>query len=178
MEVGLPGHRVRYVLPAFDEQVLDGLGREHDAPGTWIKVAGEPELLRKALPGAWAMADTAYLMQVPFRAGEKVGHPVRVVRDGPVVHAEILGEGGERAAWGRMAPAGTVGVIDQVETDPGHRRRGFGSAVMRTLADAALDLGLSTGVLAATADGRALYQALGWSVAGPLAAAHVPEAHI
>jgi GNAT superfamily N-acetyltransferase len=178
IEVGLPGHRVRYVLPEHDDQVLAGV---EPAPGTWIKVAGEPGRLRDALPRPWVMADTAYLMRILFRAGEEgpaAPYTARVIARGPVTVAEILGEDGSRAAWGQLAPAGTVGVVDQVETDPAHRRRGLGSAVMRTLAGVALDRGLTTGVLAATDQGRALYQALGWSVAGPLAAAHVPGAHI
>ena len=62
-------------------------------------------------------------------------------------------------------------VVDQIETCPGHRRRGLGRLVMGLLADAALDAGATTGVLGATDDGRALYAALGWHSHGPLSGA-------
>jgi hypothetical protein len=39
---------------------------------------------------------------------------------------------------------------------------------MATLTTAAMDLGAGTGILGATAQGRALYEALGWAVAEPL----------
>ncbi|MEU4426501.1 GNAT family N-acetyltransferase [Actinoplanes sp. NPDC024001] len=177
--VGLPNHRVRYVLSGHDEQILAELGSRAAAPGTWIKVAGDPDRLRAALPPAWVMADTAYLMSAPFTPAERGAPPapyrVRVVSDGPVAIAEIRDGDDALAAWGRLAPAGEVGVIDQVETDAAHRRRGLGSAIMHTLAAHAADLGLHTGVLAATEQGRGLYESLGWSVFGQLAAAHVPE---
>jgi GNAT superfamily N-acetyltransferase len=180
VRVGLPGHRVRYVLPEHDERVLADLGRRQATPGTWIKVAGEPGRLRAALPATWTMAETAFLMRVPFGAdgGGTPPEPytVRTVGSGPVVIAEILDGAGARAAWGRLAPAGPVGVVDQVETEAAHRRRGLGSVVMRTLAGHAAGLGMHTGVLAATEQGRGLYQALGWTVFGTLAAAYVPEA--
>lgn len=43
-----------------------------------------------------------------------------------------------------------------------------GGAVMTALTNAAMDLGAATGILGATAQGRALYETLGWHVAGPL----------
>lgn len=181
IQVGLPGHRVRYVLTGHDEQLLADLGGRQNAPGTWIKVAGAPEKLRAALPGQWTMADTGHLMSTTFTAGggaPAAPYTARVITSGPVLLAEILDGDGAKAAWGRLAPAGEVGVVDQVETDPAHRRRGLGSVVMRTLAAHALDRGMRTGVLAATDDGRGLYESLGWTVFGPLAAAHVPEADV
>ena len=55
-----------------------------------------------------------------------------------------------------------------IETEPEHQRRGLGSAVMATLANTATDLGATTGILGATVQGRALYEALGWQVVEPL----------
>lgn len=72
---------------------------------------------------------------------------------------------------GRVASEGTVGVLggiavfDAVETSPGFQRRGLGSCVMSMLSSYALDHGAKGGVLAATAQGRAMYESLGWDVA-------------
>ncbi|MGX7670507.1 GNAT family N-acetyltransferase [Plantactinospora sp. DSM 117369] len=82
-----------------------------------------------------------------------------------------------QGAWGRLAPAGEFGIVDKVETEPAHRRRGLGSVLVRTLAARAAAGGLRTGILVATDDGRALYRTLGWVVRSDVPAAYRPEAH-
>lgn len=68
----------------------------------------------------------------------------------------------------RVASAGTIGILDTyatfdaVETSPGFQRRGLGRHVMSVLTAYALESGARTGVLAATAQGRPLYESLGW----------------
>lgn len=178
IQVGLPGHRVRHVLAAHDDAALAELGRRHAEPGTWIKAAMEPGDLRRALPARWTMSETGYLMTAPFAPGLPTlptSYTAHLDVRGEVVVASVLDAAGETAACGRLAPAGPVGVIDQVETAPAHRRRGLASAVMRTLAHQAVGRGMRRGVLVATDDGRALYSTLGWTVRSPVAAAHIPE---
>lgn len=82
----------------------------------------------------------------------------------------VLTEDGAFAARGQIAVPGPgrPAVVDQVETSPAHRRRGLGSLVMRTLANAAVEVGASAAVLGATIEGRALYESLGWRTDGPL----------
>ncbi|MEH1167275.1 GNAT family N-acetyltransferase [Micromonospora sp. CPCC 205539] len=179
LQVGVAGHRVRYVLAAHDDDAsLAELGRRQAAPGTWIKAAADPADLRKALPATWSMADTGHLMTVPFTASTATppaSYTTQIAVLGDVIIASVLDTAGEIAASGRLAPADQVGVIDQVETAPAHRRRGLGSAVMHTLSHHAVRLGMHTGVLVATDEGRDLYRTLGWKVRTPIAAAHVPE---
>jgi GNAT superfamily N-acetyltransferase len=68
----------------------------------------------------------------------------------------------------RVAAVGTVGVLgdaatfDAVETTPAFQRRGLGAHVMATLTEQAMGRGARVGVLAASAQGRALYTSLGW----------------
>ncbi|WP_164465990.1 GNAT family N-acetyltransferase [Actinoplanes teichomyceticus] len=155
------------------------LGRRHTEPGTWIKAATNPSDLHRVLPARWAMSDTGYLMTVPFTGGDPVvpaPYSTQLEVEGDVIVASVLDTAGRTAARGRLAPAGRVGVIDQVETAPTHRRRGLASAVMRTLAHHAVRRGMHRGVLVATDDGRELYRTLGWTVRSPIAAAHIPEA--
>ena len=72
-------------------------------------------------------------------------------------------EDGERiAAEGIAGVFGTDAVFDGIETSPGHRRRGLGRHVMSMLTTWAIDRGATTGLLAASTDGAALYAALGW----------------
>ncbi|GAB4060257.1 GNAT family N-acetyltransferase [Catellatospora paridis] len=177
IDVGVPGHRLRYVLHTPDDQSLSRLGERQNAPGTWIKVAADPAYLRAALPPPWAMADTGFLMTTTLTGdADKPPAPYTIrttITD--VVVVTVLDATGTPVASGRLAPAGVIGVIDQVETAPAHRRRGLGKTVMRLLGHHAVQLGVHTGALVATDDGRKLYGTLGWTVRTPIAAAHVPE---
>lgn len=72
---------------------------------------------------------------------------------------------GKVASEGTVGVLGDVAVFDAVETSPGFQRRGLGSCVMSMLSSYALDHDAKTGTLAATAQGRAMYESLGWKVA-------------
>ncbi|MGN9768333.1 GNAT family N-acetyltransferase [Micromonospora sp. SD12] len=179
VDVGLPGHRVRHVLHTYDAGSLGRLGRELTAPGTWIKVSGDRAGLRAALSDAWTMDRAGHLMSAPLTPGAvepPTPYAMRVVVEGGVVVATVLDASGRRAASGRLGGAGEFGTVDQVETEPAHRRRGLGSVVMRALGDHAARRGMRTGILVATDDGRALYRALGWTVRSEVSGAYLREA--
>ncbi len=177
-DVGLPGHRFRYVLHTWDTETIASLARHNSEPGTWIKVSGRATDLRSALPYLWTMDSAGYLMTTRLTVGTKnppAPYETRVATDGEVVVATVVDATGAAAASGRLAPAGEYGVIDQVETVPAHRRRGLGTTVMWALSDHAVRNGLGTGILVATEDGRRMYRALGWTVRSEIAAAYVRE---
>ncbi|MFG2011394.1 GNAT family N-acetyltransferase [Micromonospora sp. NPDC048868] len=178
IDVGRPGHRVRHVLHTYDADSLGRLGRELTEPGTWIKVSGDRAGLRAALPDAWTLDIAGHLMSAPLTPGAAeppAPYATRVVAEGGVVVATVLDAYGHRAAIGRLAAAGEFGIVDQVETEPAHRRRGLGSVVMRALCDHAARLGMRTGILVATDEGRALYRALGWTARSDLSGAYLSE---
>ncbi|WP_433393455.1 GNAT family N-acetyltransferase [Micromonospora sp. KLBMP9576] len=179
VDVGLPGHRVRHVLHTYDADALGRLGRTLTAPGTWIKVSGDPAGLRAALPDAWTMDVAGHLMSAPLTCGTvepPASYAIRVVAEGEVVVARVLDATGRQAARGQLARAGEFGIVDQVETDPAHRRRGLGRVVMRALCDDAARRGMRTGILVATDDGRALYATIGWTVRSAVSGAFRAEA--
>lgn len=66
------------------------------------------------------------------------------------------------ASEGTVGVLGDIAVFDAVETSPGFQRRGLGTCVMSMLSSYALDHGARRGILAATAQGRAMYESLGW----------------
>ncbi|MGA8986979.1 GNAT family N-acetyltransferase [Aeromicrobium sp.] len=69
---------------------------------------------------------------------------------------------GRVVASGVLGVLGTDAVYDAVETIPRYRRRGLARHVMVALSNRAIDEGATAGILAASADGRHLYEALGW----------------
>ena len=53
--MGVPGHRVRYVLHTWDTHLVETLARRATEPGSWIKVSGSATELRRALSALWTM---------------------------------------------------------------------------------------------------------------------------
>lgn len=83
---------------------------------------------------------------------ETIGNQLKYV----VEHEERV------AAEGYVGVLGADAVYDAVETTPAYQRRGLGRHVMATLTNRAVERGATSGILAATASGRLLYQSLGW----------------
>jgi predicted GNAT family acetyltransferase len=94
-----------------------------------------------------------------------------IVDDGGALLAVVRDGAADIVSSARLVACGRFGVIDRVRTRLADRRRGLGRAVMTMLGNRALDDGLTTGLLSATADGQALYSALGWVNRGELAGA-------
>lgn len=76
-----------------------------------------------------------------------------------------LETGDSVAAEGTIGVLGDVAVFDAIETSPRFRRRGLGRSVVSMLTSYALDHDATNGLLAATSQGRMLYESLGWDVA-------------
>lgn len=173
IDVGLPGHQVRYILPDPSSAAPRAAGITE--PGTWLKVCGSAEQV--PLSPRWTVGAPEYLMSTGLGAIAATTPPdhytVELRSTGDVHDAVVRAADGECAAKGRVAVRGRAAVIDVVETDPAHRRRGLGSVVMAELSRAAADRGAVRAVLVATEAGRALYEKLGWRVESPITAAHL-----
>lgn len=176
IDVGLPRHRVRHVL--LDLGSVSGRAAGISEPGTWLKVCAAPDQVRPALGPRWTLSAPEYLMSIELGDHPAVTPPdhytVDVRSNGAVHDAVVRTTGGEHAAKGRAAVHRRAAVIDMVETDPAHRRRGLGSVVMSELSRIASERGAARAVLVATEAGRALYEQLGWTVESPITAAHLP----
>ncbi|MFB7330702.1 GNAT family N-acetyltransferase [Streptomyces adustus] len=179
VDVGLPGHVVRHVLSAADETAVREIAENTTAPGVWLKTPTPPETLEPWLGPGWSLAGgPGFLMSAPPNAPHAEAPPA--TPDGyrldtwnraGVARTLIRTTDGAFAARGQVAVTGFGFVVDQVETDPAHQRRGLGRLVMRTLADIAAGQGATAGVLVATPQGRALYETAGWRVLAPLTGA-------
>ncbi|MFJ3876780.1 GNAT family N-acetyltransferase [Streptomyces sp. NPDC090077] len=179
IDVGLPGHVVRHVLPAADEAAVRRITGGPAAPGTWLKAPAEPEQFASWLGPGWSLAGGAgFLMAAPphtARTGPAPriadGYRLDTWTRGGVARVLVRTADGAFAARGQAGLTGSAFVVDQVETDPAHQRRGLGRVMMRALADAAAAEGATEGVLVATPEGRALYETMGWQLLSPLTGA-------
>lgn len=146
-------------------------------------VAGDPEAMltvvgadladcREASWGAGVRVarDDETLMVTDFDPGLATARPPEVplglrvdtAIDGPRIICRLIDS--ERvAAEGTLAIDDGWATFDQVETLPTHRRRGLGRHVMTALSARAVAGGAARGILVASADGRALYESLGWT---------------
>lgn len=76
---------------------------------------------------------------------------------------------------GVLGISGATAVYDQIVTEPRYGRRGLGSAIMGALGGVAALRGISDCLLVATAEGRALYQRLGWELRSDIVSIISPQ---
>ncbi|MFF2773979.1 GNAT family N-acetyltransferase [Streptomyces sp. NPDC058052] len=171
VDVGHPAQVVRHVLLGADAATARGLVRTLGEPTTCVKAFLPQGDMEPWFTSAWEPVDPCFLMAVdlrpaPVRAPD--GYTVTVECAGGLASVRVLGADGEPAAAGQAGLTGGACVFDQIVTEPAHQRLGLGTLVMGTLTEAAVERGAATGVLGATVQGRALYEALGWKVLSPL----------
>ncbi len=173
VDVGLNGQVTRHVLTDADESLVRKLTETVTVPDTWLKLFLPPQTVASWAAPGWRLDDDGFLMSALLHTNASVapdGYQVRTWARGGVTRVLVMTEDGAFAARGQVAMPGPgrTAVFDQVETSSAHRRRGLGSLVMRTLENVAVASGSSSAVLAATVEGRALYEFLGWRTHGPL----------
>ncbi|MDP4500489.1 GNAT family N-acetyltransferase [Nonomuraea turcica] len=174
VDVGLPGHVARHIVPAPTPEILHHLTTTLTRPGTWLKLCAPAEAVASYLPPAWTVKDREFMMTAPLARTATPqappGYTLAITTRAGVTAARLLTAAGEVAARGQVAVAGSAAVVDQVETAAGHRRRGLGTIIMHTLASTAASRGARTGILVATSDGQALYETVGWTLHTPMTA--------
>ncbi|MFC5822375.1 GNAT family N-acetyltransferase [Nonomuraea insulae] len=172
VDVGLPGHVARHIVAAPTPETLQRLTATLTIAGTWLKLCAPAAAI--TLPPRWSVQDEEYMMTVPLtraRAQAPPGYTLAITTRAGVTAARLLTAAGEVAARGQFAVARGTAVVDKVETAADHRRRGLGTVIMKTIAATAASKGAHTGVLVATAQGRSLYETLGWTLHTPVTAA-------
>ena len=177
VEVGLPQQRRRHVFAGACDG-LKSLAATVDEPWVLLKVAGPPAEMSPLLPPRWELQPPTAMMTAALSADPTdalpAGYALDLERRPSTVIATINASDGGLAARGALGVVGRHAIFDQIRTQQAHQRRGLGRLVMRTLAVEAMRTGAGQGVLVATAEGRALYAALGWRVHAFYSTALIP----
>ncbi len=171
--LGLPERWEETITLAADEDLdrVRALAREvaGSPERDWLTVpTNRPDEVAEILlsAGLDLMEKPEWLMTRELDGHPEPGVPepysLTVTADGAVLEARIMAPGGELAAHGLMAVAGTDAVAHNIVTNEDHRRRGLASVVMGSLAAGARERGATTGLLLASEDGQRLYSVLGW----------------
>ena len=143
---------------------IEQLAHSINEPRFFLKLCGTPEQLRTTLPDRWQIEPPSYFMTVrgaQTAMGLAAGYRMELAQAGTVSEARIVTESGALAASGYAAETDQAFIYDRILTEPGHRRKGLGSAIMTTLRQAKRHC-TNPELLVATRDGQSLYTALGW----------------
>ncbi|MCB5911191.1 GNAT family N-acetyltransferase [Streptomyces pinistramenti] len=111
----------------------------------------------------------------PVRTGSPEAGPEADPEMGPEIPPAASGLAALTGGASGAVPGPRSAVFDMIGTAAGHRRRGLGRLVMAALAARAAAAGATQGVLVASPEGRALYEALGWELRAPVTAAVRPR---
>lgn len=171
IEVGQPTQKVRHVLLDTDAVIVRRLIGTITEPTTCIKAFLPPGDMEPWFSSEWEPTDPGFLMAVDLRPSQvhvPDGYTATVETADGVTSVRVLTADGELAADGQIGLTDTACVFDKIVTQEAHQRRGLGTVMMGTLTNAAIDHGVSAGILGATVQGRALYEALGWKVLSPV----------
>ncbi len=164
----------RYVLPVLDALPATQQWSRWGVSGAEVKSLTNTARLRNWTGDGWSMYPACELMATEFTAGPVIlpsSYTFRVSYAAATITAAILDHHGTLVSSGRLARWGKYGIVDQVETRPGHQRRGLATAMMTILVNQAVDSGTRAGLLCATDQGAALYRRLGWTGHGTVAGA-------
>ncbi|MBC7277288.1 GNAT family N-acetyltransferase [Nocardioides sp.] len=167
VEVGEPGRRVEWVATDAPDTLAGLVDTARATPEAWLSVVTDsPGSVRPWFAEGGLQADgEEALMSIDLADHPSRDLPVsyraEVERDGGIITVTVRA-GETVTATGQMAVIGTDAVADRIKTDPEHRRRGLGGAVMGLLVAAARDAGAVRGLLVASEMGEPLYAGLGW----------------
>ncbi|AMK23152.1 MULTISPECIES: GNAT family N-acetyltransferase [Sphingomonadaceae] len=176
VDVGWPQQRVRYVFPRISPAMRE-LAAGITEPWVFVKACATPSAMRAALPNRWAIQPPGFMMTCCGQMAGGAppdGYSLDATDPMPLAVVKALASSGELAAIGRVVRVGEFAIYDRIETTAAHRRRGLGRAVMKKLETIARGAGATRGVLVATADGRGLYEALGWELLSLYTTAVIP----
>lgn len=167
--VGEEEQKERYVFPEVNEDFIS-LSESIVQPWIYLKVCASPEEFSTLIPQRWKIQPQGYMMYGPERM--KVhkksfpnGYLMEIFEQQPDLFiVKINTMNNEEAAIGRLIIFGGLAIYDRIVTEESHQRKGLATQVIKELHRIAVSKGVSQNFLVATAQGKLLYESLGWKV--------------
>ncbi|USY23071.1 GNAT family N-acetyltransferase [Nocardiopsis exhalans] len=189
VDLGRPGRKTERIVLDADQhpERLRSLAARVAAAAEpdWLTVpTNDPERTVRLVREAGLVADPDHeaFMSADLTAHPTPGAPAPyaarlseehvVAGRAAVFRAHLSVPGITRAAGGVGALVNTDLVVHAIRTEPDHRRRGLGSAVLGALVARAREHGAEKGLLVSTPQGHGLYSRLGWRVRASVVVAH------
>lgn len=178
VDVGWAHQKVRYVFPKLTE-TFRHLAHNISEPWHFLKICMPPEAVATILPAKWTIQPVGYMMTcnqpMHFTKGLlPEGYKLDIDESSSVPIIKVIAPDDEVAAVGRIAFADGYAIYDRIETHLDHRRRGLASIVIQALEQIMHGRGVTKSVLVATAEGKLLYEKLGWQLYSLYTTAVIP----
>jgi GNAT superfamily N-acetyltransferase len=166
-EPGKPDQAGRLILGDASDETVASAFAAVAAPAIYVDFAAPRAAILPRVPPHWQPRDPMWLMAtgaVTAAARPTPGFTIEVDESDDRIEAVARDADGTLAARGVLGIDGATAVYDQIVTEARFGRRGLGSAIMAELGRRASRRGVTESLLVATADGRALYERLGWTL--------------
>lgn len=178
-DAGKPDQAGRFILGDTSGEAVAAAFAAVDAPYIYVDIAAPRDAILPHVPPRWQPRDPMWLMAAgtDMPAARPTPDFIIEVDERPCrFEAVARHSDGSLAARGVLGIHGTVAVYDQIVTEAEFGRRGLGSAIMAELGRHAARRGVTTRLLVATADGKALYERLGWTLRSDIVSVISPPA--
>jgi GNAT superfamily N-acetyltransferase len=171
LDVGKADQAGRFILGNASGEVVAAAFAAVEAPHIYVDIAAPRAAILPHIPPRWQLRDAMWLMANGFEIAPTRPTPdFKIEIDESDNRFEVVARHADEslAARGVIGIHGSTAVYDQIVTEPQFGRRGLGSAIMAELGRLAADCGVTDCLLVATADGKALYERLGWKLRGDI----------
>lgn len=168
VEVGDEKQKIRYVFSELNHDFIE-LSIQIDEPWTYLKVCASPDEVKNAVSGKWIVQPPGYMMHCfgPMKSSDTNlcdGYRIEYEKYNSTTVIKIIAENGELASIGRIVLVDDMAVYDRIITEENHQRKGLATFLMRELEKKALSKGITNNFLVATAQGKKLYESMGWKL--------------
>lgn len=167
-DVGKPDQAGRLILGNASGEAATAAFASVEAPDIYVDFAAPRDAILPHVPADWRPRDPMWLMATgagtTAAPRSMADFTIEIAESDHRCEAVLRHNDGSLAARGVIGLHDRVAVYDQIVTEAPFARRGLGSAIMAELGRLAQSRGVTESLLVATADGKALYERLGWSL--------------
>jgi len=179
VDVGEEQQKARYVFAALNNDFIE-LSETISETWVFLKVCAHPEEIKNKISDRWVIQPQGYMMScvspmnIPSKSLPK-GYHLEFDSYHATTVVKVIYKDGELASIGHLVMVDGLAVYDRISTAENHQRKGLATFVMAALEKIAISKNAYLNMLVATAQGKLLYQTLGWKVFSPYTSIVIPS---